>query len=185
MPNQTSIPTDVRVRYIKFGEKGRWEKECLERGIARFGFGSCRPDRFPLCCAGQWGELENSFVADGKTQGTATRFTNETRLFFEDKGRILWITFMRERLYWGFLEPAPPEPHSDGDGVWRRIRDGWNDADLTGERLTKDRLSGALTKLVAYRGTSCNVDVADYVIRRINGQKTPELEQVIEPECYT
>jgi hypothetical protein len=31
----------------------------------------------------------------------ATRFTNETRLFFEDDGTTLWITFVGERLYWG------------------------------------------------------------------------------------
>ncbi len=41
--------------------------------------------------------------------------------------------------------------------------------------MTKDRLSGALTKLAAYRGTSCDVDVAQYVIRRINGQKSPDV----------
>ena len=45
--------------------------------------------------------------------------------------------------------------------------------------MTKDRLSGALTKLAAYRGTSCDVDVAEYVVRRINGQKTPEVERAI------
>ena len=45
--------------------------------------------------------------------------------------------------------------------------------------MTKDRLSGALTKLAAYRGTSCDVDVSDYVIRRINGQKTPEIERAL------
>ena len=35
----------------------------------------------------------------------------------------------------------------------------------------------ALTKLAAYRGTSCDVDVAQYVVRRINRQKTPEVER--------
>ncbi len=45
--------------------------------------------------------------------------------------------------------------------------------------MTKDQLSGALTKLAAYRGTSCDVDASDYVIRRINGQKTPEVERAL------
>jgi hypothetical protein len=48
---------------------------------------------------------------------------------------------------------------------------------VNGEPLTNDRLSGALTKLAAYRGTSCAVDVADYVVRRINGEKIPEVER--------
>jgi hypothetical protein len=63
--------------------------------------------------------------------------------------------------------------------VWRTVRGGWRWTDLNGEQLTKDRLSGALTKLAAYRGTSCDVDVADYVIRRINGHKTPQVERAV------
>jgi hypothetical protein len=34
-----------------------------------------------------------------------------------------------------------------------------------------------LTKLAAYRGTSHYVDVSEYVVRRINGQKMPEVER--------
>jgi hypothetical protein len=37
------------VRYIKLGEGGSWEKECLDRGTVRFGFGSANAQRFPLC----------------------------------------------------------------------------------------------------------------------------------------
>jgi hypothetical protein len=52
-------------------------------------------------------ELIQSFLASGKTRGTATRFTNETRRFFDDDGKILWITFVGERLYWGLLTSSP------------------------------------------------------------------------------
>ena len=41
----------------------------------------------------------------------------------------------------------------------------------------KDGLSGALTKLAAFRGTSCRVDVRGYAVRRINGEKSPEIER--------
>jgi hypothetical protein len=173
------IPADTRVRYIKLGEGGGWEKECLEKGIIRFGFGSANAERFPLCVAGRWNELTSSFVREGKDKATATRFTNETRIFFEDNGAILWITFIGETLLWGFLEPSAPVPHSDSAGVWRTVATGWSSSDLNGEPLTKERLSGGLTKLAAYRGTSCNVDVAEYVIRRINGQKIPQVERAL------
>jgi len=166
-----------RVRYIKLGREGVWEKECAEKGIIRFGFGSATAERFPLCRDRRWDDLTKSFIAEGKDKGTATRFTNETRLFFEDEGSILWITFMSDRLCWGFLEPGPPERHQSGNGVFRRLKGGWRCDDLKGKQLIKDRLSGALTKLAAYRGTSCDVDVEDYVVRRINGQKTPEVER--------
>jgi len=171
----------TRVRYIKLGEGGSWEKECLEKGIVRIGFGSAQSERFELCQSGRWNDLSESFIAEGKVKGTATRFTNELRLFFEDEGSMLWITFMGERLYWGMVDHAKPALHADANGVWRPIRDGWQCTDLNEEELTKDRLSGALTKLTAYRGTSCNVDVdvSDYVIRRINGEKTPEVERAL------
>ena len=168
-----------RVRYIKLGREGQWEKECFENGIIRFGYGSATNERFPLCRDRRWSDLTNSFITAGKDKGTATRFTNETRIFFDDDGSILWITFMGDRLCWGFLEPAAAERHQSGDGVFRKLKGGWGCSDLNGEQLTKDRLSGAVTKLAAYRGTSCDVDVAEYVVRRINGQKTPEVERAI------
>ncbi|SRR6266567_966977 len=168
-----------RVRYIKLGAGGGWERECLEKGIVRFGFGSATDERFPLCRGGRWKELLTSFLSETKDKSTATRFTNETRIFFEDAGSTLWITFVGERFCWGLLTSTPPEPHPDGDGVYRTVAGGWRWADINGEELTKDRLSGALTKLAAYRGTSCNVDVSEYAIRRINGQKTPEVERAV------
>lgn len=124
--------------------------------------------------------LTKSFVSSGKNKGTATRFTNETRLFFKDDGSTLWITFVGECLYGGFVEATPPKRHADGNGVWRKIAGGWSCTDRGGAQLTKDRLSGALTKLGAYRGTSCRIDVADYAVRRINGQKTSEVERATE-----
>ena len=67
----------------------------------------------------------------------------------------------------------------DGEGVYRKISGGWRWRDINGEALVKDCLSGALNKLAAYRGTSCDVDVQDYVVRRINGLKSPEVETAI------
>lgn len=103
------------------------------------------------------------------------------KIFFEDDGSILWITFVGERLYWGFADAeSPPIASSDFDGAIRPIRGGWRCADIQGEPLTKDRLSGALTKLAAYRGTSCDLkDVREYVVRRINGEKIPQVERAI------
>lgn len=168
-----------RVRYIKLGEGGSWEAECLRKGIIRFGFESASAERFPLCRAGRWQELTQSFLKEGKTKGTATRFTNETKQFFTDDGSTLWITFSGGSLYWGFIDGTLPERHPDGNGVWRPVAGGWQSRDISGEALTTDRLSGALTKLASFRGTSCDVDVSDYVVGRINSQKSPELERAI------
>jgi hypothetical protein len=177
----TNLPQvhPARVRYIKLGHGGGWERECVAKGIIRIGFASGAPERFNQCRSGRWKAVAASFKRAGKTGGTATRFANELRLFFEDDGSTLWITFAGDRLYWGCSTDAPPKPSPDGNGVWRSIRGGWRCTDVNGEALTKDNLSGALTKLAAYRGTSCDVDVNDYVVRRVNGHKTPEVERAI------
>lgn len=69
--------------------------------------------------------------------------------------------------------------HSSGDGIVRKVAGGWRCRDVHGNRLLKDRLSGALTQVVGHRGTSCSVD-AGYVVRRINGKVPPEVESAIE-----
>jgi hypothetical protein len=167
------------VRYIKLGEAGRWEEECLAKGIVRFGFGSATAERFPICLARRWHDLKQSFLAAGKGKGTATKFTNETRLFFEDEGSTLWITFMQGRLSWGFLTSDPPQCHPDGDGVYRTVDGGWKQEDIKGGLLAMDSLAGHLTQLAAYRGTSCSVDSAEYVIRRINGDCVQEVVEAL------
>ena len=174
-----STISPAQVRYIKLGREGKWEKECVEKGIIRFGFGCGKADRFPLCRAGRWDELAELWIKKGRSKGKATEIANQARFFFEDDGSTLWITFVSERLYWGFLESTPPERDDDGDSVWRSVAGGWRWTDLNGEQLTKDRLSGALTQLAAYRGTSCKVDAKDYAVHRINGQKTPEVERAV------
>jgi hypothetical protein len=43
----------------------------------------------------------------------------------------------------------------------------------------EEQPGGSLTKLAGYRGTSCNVDVRDYVVRRINCETIPQVERGI------
>lgn len=169
----------ARTRYIKLGQGGSWEAECIASNIVRFGFGSNRPERYELCINQRWTDLTETFRQDGKDQGTATRFTNEVRTFFEDDGSILWITFVGIRLYWCFLSPGSPQPHEDGNGVYRQVLGAWCSGDAKGTPLTTDRLSGSLTRLAAYRGTSCDVRAEGYVINRINGVTIPEAERGI------
>jgi hypothetical protein len=180
MPTLATAPiTAERVRYIKLGIGGSWEQECSSRGLIRYGFNSSVDRRYCLCLDARWDELRADFLAEGLAPATATRFTNETRIFFEDIGRTLWITFVGDRFLWGFTEPSVPTPHASTDSVTRHMRDGWQDTDIEGCPLLKANLAGGLTKLAGYRATSCNVDVENYVLRRINCQTIPEVERGI------
>lgn len=175
----TASPAQAAVRYIKLGAKGAWEQECLKDGIARLGFASGKQERYRTCVEGRWDNVRASFITKGKTKGVATDFAQQLRHFFEDDGSTLWITFVGERLCWGYLEEGVPEPDPSGDSVRRKVRGGWRSSDANGEELRKDKLAGSLTKLASYQGTSCAVDVAQYVLRRVSGKKTPEVERAI------
>jgi hypothetical protein len=169
------------VRYIKLGRGGGWERECLETGIARFGYGTERESRFAASRDGRWFDLVEAFRAEGKSPGTATRFANDTRHFFRDEQSTLWITFSGQQMWWAFFDQTPPERHPDGKGTFRRVVGRWSSTDLTGDRLTTDRLAGSLTKLAAYRSTTFALDAttAGYVVRRINGDRSPEIERAV------
>ncbi len=169
------------VRYIKLGEGGQYERDCIERGVNRIGFGTVKPERFELCAGRRWDELYGSFIAEGKVKGTARAFTTQVRTFFEDDGAILWITFHAGKLYWGSVGGAPM-PSAEFQGAIRLMQNGcWRSTDLKGQSLLKDSLSGKLTKVEGFRGTSCEVTEArDYVIRRINGEKLKEVQTAID-----
>src|ERR1700722_9398763 len=115
-----------------------------------------------------------SFEKEGKNKRTATSSTNQTRLFFEDNGSTLPITFFRQTLDWSYLDKSRPAPHDVG--VWRTVAGGWRCTDRNGRPLTMDRLArSSLTTLAQYLGTSCipggqknQVDMAEYITGLIN-----------------
>jgi hypothetical protein len=168
--------TASRVRYIKLGGGGMWENECFEKGIIRMGFGTV--EHFDICRHGQWNDLARRYEDEGKQKGKATENSNQVKVFFEDDGSILWITFSRRLLWWAFSDgTAAVEPHPDGGGTFRQVCGQWKFSDLLGKPLRMDGLSGGLTQLQGYRGTSCDVGETDYVLRRINGVRLPVVEE--------
>ncbi len=163
------------VRYVKLGEGGSWEKDCIARGLLRFGFESGNQETLAWAQKKQWEDLRASWRKE-RSAGTATRFTNETRFFFEAGPHDLWITFVGERLYWGFLEDDVPIPAGSDQSTVRRVRDGWRCIDREAKELLKSNLPGGITNLAAYRGTSCSVKAEADVVRRINAELSNEVK---------
>lgn len=164
-----------RVRYIKLGEKGKWEEECLTTGVVRLGFNTA--EHFDLISSGQWDAYAQTYAAAGKTKGKVTEIVGQVSLFAEDAGSILWITFWRRKMWWCFIDPASPlAPHPDGSGTFRRTLDGWHSKALNGTELHMEDLSGHITQLAGYRGTCCDAKDPEYVVRRVNGEKLQEVE---------
>lgn len=166
------------IRYIKLGEGGKWEKQCIDQGTLRFGTDSGHPATMLWASEGRWSDLNDDW-RQHKSAGTATRFTNETRHYFEAGPDDLWVTFVGERFYWGFLEAGLPQPvleDLDDTSSVRRVIGGWRCTDRNGKPLLKSNLPGSITNLAAYRGTSCSVKAADHVVRRINAELSEEVK---------
>lgn len=168
------------VRYIKLGEGGEWEQDCLAKAVLRIGFATGELTMTPLLARRDWDGVAGWWRRKGRSASTATRFTNEVRLYLEDEGATLWITFIGEDLWWGTLEPGSVAvPQADDRSSTRALKAPWSNRDAHGTRLTKNVLAGGLTQLSGYRGTSCSVGMADYVVRRINGQVSLQVERAI------
>jgi hypothetical protein len=168
-----------RVRYIKLGEGGEWAADCIRDGTLRIGFWTHKYHR--LCLDKKWDDLWRAFRdVEKRRESTATRFVNEVRAVYEDIGTTLWITFHNQQMYWAFLDSSSPHVSADGHGSLRRTRAPWSGTSISGRALRMVSLSGRLTKTEGYRGTSCDIEEGDYVIRRINDEQRPEIAKTVE-----
>lgn len=159
-----------RALYIKLGQGGQWEADCIRDGNLRFGY-----HEIPHQAAveGRWKEVNVALRGYSSSAGAITRHENQVREFYEAGSDILWITFFSDRLWW-CKSPATLTLHEDFTKT-RPTVDGWHDADLMAVPLLKSRLSGKLLALQMYQGTICSVGDLDYLLHKINGTVEPHV----------
>ncbi|MFM0416047.1 hypothetical protein [Paraburkholderia aromaticivorans] len=168
----------ARALFVKLGFGGSWEKESIEKGILRFGYSETP---FEAATSGKWDVVREVWRGLRTDSGAATRDVAQIRNYFEAGDDVLWITFYAGLMWWCFLKPGV-KAHPDGDGTYRTTVDGWHCHDIQGGKLTKERLSGTLLKVEAFRGTICNVIAFDYLKRKINGELLPQVEAALYAE---
>ncbi len=165
-------PTEVR--FIKLGEKGEWEKSCIEDdGTLRLGFKS---NQHRECLAGEWETVREFWLAERNgNQGQATNDLREIRSFYEMPPTTLWVTFYNRLLYWCFADSEVVE--LDDKSRIRKAIHGWSCKSLSraGTILHVANIDGRVSKVQGYKRTICNVDRADYLIRKIRGERQPEV----------
>jgi hypothetical protein len=169
----TSI-NPTAARYIKLGEGGKWERECIkEQHTLRIGF-----EEVPhsLCSEGKWIEVAALLRAKGYSASVASGFSNQIRVFYEAGEDILWITFYAARLWWCLSQPRVTVL-SDGSKT-RPAIGGWRSCDVQGRLLDITRLSGRLVMLQRFQGTICSVpdERLEYLRRKINSEVEPEVQ---------
>lgn len=168
------------IRFIKLGEKGMWERSCIEDGTIRLGYDS---PHHQDCLARRWDIVYKywfNFRSGNHKKGTATRDINQVRDFYELDSNTLWFTFYNRKLWWCFAQPEVTELED-----LSRIRytlNGWSSVDVTGRDLSILNIDGRVTKVQGFRGTICGLEeMGEYLVRRINGL-TPI--DVIEAETH-
>lgn len=169
--------TASRCCYIKLGVGGAWEEECLRDGTLRFGYNEAPHD---LCLQGDWPGVLSAMKAARSSSGVATRDVNQIRAFYEADAQTVFITFANGLLHW--TRPAGPVELLEDRSHRRSTVDGWHNTSILGTRLSADRLSGKLLKVQMFRGTICDVQAADYLLRKINDLLSPEVTVAEEAE---
>jgi hypothetical protein len=160
------------VKFIKLGERGKWQNYCIEVDhTIRLGFES---NQHQECLDKNWMPVRSFWLSERNgNERQATNDLREIQAFYELPSTVLWITFHNRLLYWCFAEEKVTEL-DDGSRV-RKAINGWSCKSLAGETLHVENIDGRVTKVQGYRRTICNVDRADYLIRKIRGNEQPEV----------
>jgi hypothetical protein len=177
MSQSARVITASKGLYIKLGQSGQWEKECLENGILRLGY---KETPFNAAVSGDWDTVKQVWRKLCADEGAATRHVIQIQHFFEAGNDTLWITFYGGLLWWCFAKPGV-EPHGRG-GSYRKAAGGWKNTDINGIQLSSERLSGNLLKVQSFRGTICEIKVLEYLKRKLNGQLLAEVEAAAEAD---
>lgn len=165
------------VKFIKLGHGGEWEKECISSGIIKFGYSATPHD---ICMSGNWDEVYQLWLSIRGDKGATTRDIEQIKTFYTCDSDTLFITFYGGFLYW--CQPTGKVNLLDDGNRERKTINGWHNYSVSGDKLNIYKLSGQLLKVQGFRGTICNVDVANYVILKINNKKSPEVIASIEAE---
>ena len=162
-----------KMRFIKLGEGGAWAPECFQKGSLRLGYAS---DQHKACEAGEWPQVKAYWLNSRKgNQGVATRDVNQIRDFYELADTDVWITLHQRKLHW--CRAAKEVTELDDKTRIRKVIDPWRCTDLSGKDLWIENLDGRVTQLAGFRGTICNVEQKDYLVRKINGEKSRSVMQ--------
>jgi hypothetical protein len=176
------------IRYIKLGAgKTNTDEFCIENNVAYIGFGTSDESLFQFAQSGNW-ESFKSLTYERDRQGSerarrqrATSATNQVRAFFECDEKTLWITFFAGLLYYGrFSSATTPSIDSCLGGCTRPLGVGWSCEDANKKQLKIENLSGNLTKVRGFQGTSCVLDRNQkrYILTRLSGKVPPYINQM-------
>ncbi|PCK30599.1 restriction endonuclease [Pseudoalteromonas piscicida] len=164
----------MKIRYIKLGDGGKWETECIEKyQTLKLGYES--PHHHDSL-SGDWDSVYNYWLTHRNgNSGAAKRDLNQIRDFYELSDKDIWITFYKRKMYWCHANEEVKEVERHGSRI-REVIGAWSCEDKRGNPLFIENIDGRVTKVQGYRGTICGVELSDYLLRKINGEVQPEIQ---------
>lgn len=163
----------MKIRFIKLGNSGCWEESCIEKdNTIRLGYES---EFHQECINGNWEIVRQYWLqCRNNNEGAATRDINQIRDFYELSPSDIWVTFYKRRMYWCHADKDVIEL-TDGTRI-RKVIGSWCCHDSHGSVLAIENIDGRITQVQGYRGTICEPQLPDYLLRKINGDVQPEVE---------
>jgi len=157
-----------RAFFIKLGSKGKWEADSIKNGIMRFGWGAN-----PLAdiLADNWKKIRTDLSKETTHASTISNDFNRLRDICTSGEDDIWITFHQSKLYWCQLAEMPVE--QDSISKFRRTLHGWRSTDIKGLTLISSQIPGVISKVQAYRATTCSVKRPEVLQRLLNGEASP------------
>lgn len=175
------------VRFIKLGRGGRFEQSALEDRRLYLGYHSAPHED---CAEGDWDAIYQIFLNDGHKPSVARNHARQVRDFYQEPDSCLWVTFIDGSMWWTFANPdvtmcieenwreIPSEAR--GPSRYRSCVNDWHNTNIEGEQLLMRTLPGYVTKVVSgFRGTTCQIEHADAVLRIINCEIDPWVEKAM------
>ncbi|PTM51468.1 restriction endonuclease [Phreatobacter oligotrophus] len=180
--NPTEPTTDIPVRYIKLGPGGAWAARCISEGVLEYSAVAIPAD---LVADPDLDRVTGYYVDLGRPKAVARHSANQLNAFVTLPTTGIWITFHDGFLWWTHgAESVELVAKVEGDGadgageygpphgfLRRRTLGGWHKASLAGDLLGVSSLSTRLTRVAGYQRTICNIAEADYLLRRIRGER--------------
>ncbi len=163
-------------RFIKLGQKGNWEEDCLKSGVLKLSFQNAAHED---CNQGKWTKVESALAKIQSYKPTVSIWISELKYFYTEPESVIWITFHKGKMWWCNAKPGVTEIVENGAKVKLRkcTKAGWRCKDLKGKDLNLESISGRVLKTRGYRGTICRFDVPseNYLQRRISGEVDPDV----------
>lgn len=151
--------------YIKLGERGCWEADCMANARIRVGYP--HQDVADIN-GGSWTTIKAQLDASETNQSVATSDFNRLRDITASGPGDVWTTFHQGRLWWTRVLPGPFQQ----DEISKyRFTEPWRDHDENNKLLVATTLPGKIASLQAFRGTICRVSAKELLQRVLEGRR--------------